>query len=76
MAYTQGGFEPRYIVCRADGNPIRSSARYMVMNYDGSDPHAVLALRVYAASVKSENPQLAQDIERNLVDPVNAPPQH
>lgn len=76
MPYADGGFEPRYIVRRADGASIRVEARYMVLNYDGSDPHAVLALRVYAASVRAENPQLAHDIERNLSNPAIAPPQH
>lgn len=62
--YRSGGFSPRFVVRRADGKPCRASARYMVLDGSGADPHALLALKVYAASVRAENPELADDIER------------
>jgi hypothetical protein len=62
--YVSGGFTPRFLVTRTDGQPCRPGARYMVLDGSGADPHAVMALRVYALSVRGENPQLADDIER------------
>lgn len=64
--FADGGFEPRFIVRRADGNPCRPDARFMVMDGSGADPHAWLALKVYAASVRSVNAKLADDLERML----------
>lgn len=64
--YADGGFSPRFEVKRTDGKPCRESARYMVLDGSGSDPHAMLALKVYAASVKAENTELAADLERML----------
>jgi hypothetical protein len=62
--YASGGFEPRFVVTRTDGKPCRPEARYMVLDGSGYDQHATLALRVYALSVRGENPRLADDIER------------
>ena len=62
--YVSGGFSARFVVKRTDGRPCRSDARYMVLDGGGRDRHAVLALRVYALSVRGENPTLADDIER------------
>ena len=64
--YGAGGFSPRFVVTRADGKPCRPDARYMVLDGGGTDPHALLALRVYAASVRAENPTLADDIEQMI----------
>lgn len=64
--YAAGGFSPRFVVSRADGKPCRPSARYMVLDGSGADPHALLALKVYAASVRAENPELADDLDRML----------
>lgn len=58
--YGSGGVSPRFIVTRADGKPCRPDARYMVLDGSGADPHALLALKVYAASVRAENPEMAQ----------------
>lgn len=74
--YMQGGYEPRFIVRRADGSAIPASRRYMVLDFSGADPHAIKALEHYAASVESENPNLAADIRKNLADPAAAPSQH
>lgn len=64
--FGKGGFSPRFTVSRTDGKPCRASARYMVLDGSGADPHARLALRVYAASVRADNPELADDLERML----------
>lgn len=64
--YGAGGFSPRFVVRRKDGKPCRAEARYMVLDGSGADPHALLALKVYAASVRAENPELADDLERML----------
>jgi len=64
--YAAGGFSPRFVVRPADGKPCREGARYMVLDGSGADPHALLAIRVYAASVRAENPQLADDLERMI----------
>ena len=64
--YATGGFSPRFTVARTDGKPCREGARYMVLDGSGADQHAKLALAVYAASVRSENPQLADDLARML----------
>lgn len=72
--YSVGGFEPRYVVTRADGGPCNPAARYMVLNLgvgdDGVplDPHAREAAAVYARSVRPVNPVLADDLERMLRD--------
>jgi hypothetical protein len=71
-----GGYEPRFIIERTDGQPIASDRRYMVLSFDGSDPEAVEALRHYAALKKTANPELAADILANIEDPANAPAQH
>lgn len=64
--YTLGSYSPRFVVRRADGKKCRKGARYMVLDGSGADPHAVLALRVYAASVRAENANLAADLDRML----------
>lgn len=71
-----GGYEPRFIIERTDGQPIPSDRRYMVLSFDGSDLAAVAALRLYAELMSVSNPQLAADMERHLADPANAPAQH
>jgi hypothetical protein len=64
--YASGGFSPRFVVTRTDGQPCRASARYIVLDGGGADPHATLALRAYAASVRADNPALADDLVRML----------
>lgn len=71
-----GGYEPRFIIERTDGQPIAADRRYMVLSFDGSDPEAVQALLHYAGLKEAENPKLAEDIRRNIADPANAPAQH
>lgn len=71
-----GGFEDRFRVTRTDGKPINPDRRYIVLAYDGSDPHAVKALKVYADSVAEENPQMGFDLLRALETPGLYPKQH
>ena len=75
--YRQGGLQPRFIIERADGRPIDPSRRYsLVLDFSGADPHALVAARAYAESVRAENPALAADIEVAIDYPADAPPQH
>jgi hypothetical protein len=71
-----GGYEPRFTIERTDGKPIASDRRYMVLSFDGSDPEAVQALLHYASLKEAENPQVAEDIRRNIANPKGAPAQH
>ncbi len=64
--YKSGGFSPRFVVRRADGEPCRPGARYMVLDGSGADPHAWFALKTYARLVAAENPELAADLEAML----------
>lgn len=63
--YADGGFSPRFSIKRADGKPCRPSARYMVLDGSGADPHATVALKAYADSVRSENSTLAARLGQN-----------
>lgn len=71
-----GGYQPRFVIERVDGEPIPSDRRYMVLSFDGSDPEAVHALALYADLKEQANPELADDIRRNIADPSAAPAQH
>lgn len=64
--FSDGGFSPRFIVSRTDGKVCRDSARYMVLDGSGADPHALKALRVYAESVRTDNEELANDLLKML----------
>lgn len=71
-----GGYEPRSIVERSDGQPIPADRRYMVMSFDGIDPEVVRALWACAAFKEEKNTNLANDIRVNLSNPKDAPAQH
>jgi len=75
---TSGGLEQRFLIERADGQPIDPSRRYsLVLDFSGADHHAVVAAKAYADSIRETNPQVADDIERALLDPAgHAPAQH
>jgi hypothetical protein len=74
---TSGGLEPRFVIERADGKPIDPTRRYsLVLDFSGADPHALVAAKAYADSVRSTNVQLAADIELAIKNPVVAPAQH
>lgn len=72
----EGGYEPRFIIERTDGQPIESRRRYMVLSFDGSDPEAVSALLYYASLKQGKNPRLAEDLRRHIKSPLEAPAQH
>lgn len=74
--YGKGGFEDRFRVTRVDGKPIRPEARYLVLDYSGADPHALVAIEAYAASVDEENHHLAMDLLTALQHPEAFPAQH
>jgi hypothetical protein len=75
--YITGALEPRFVIERADGAPISPDRRYsLVLDFSGTDPHALVAARAYAASVEAENPDLANDIRAALDNPSAAPAQH
>jgi len=74
--YTQHGFEDRFRVSRVDGQPINHKARYLVLDYSGRDPHAVVAIAAYADSIEIENPVMASDLRAALKDPTAFPAQH
>lgn len=60
-SYRFGGLEPRFIIERADGQPIPKDRRYcLVLDFSGRDPHAIIAARACAESVEPENFQLAR----------------
>ncbi len=56
------GLEDRYSVKKIN-DPTRKhdECRYFVLD-PKHDPHALTALRAYAASVRDENPSLARDL--------------
>ncbi len=62
--YKVGGFRPdKYVIAKSSGRPLDPEARYFVLRYDpGADPHARVALRVYAESVQVDNLRLATDL--------------
>jgi len=72
-----GGLEPRFVIERADGKPIDPSRRYsLVLDFSGADPHALVAAKAYADSIRASNVQLADDIEAAIASPTTAPAQH
>lgn len=74
---TSGGLEPRFVIERADGKPIDPTRRYsLVLDFSGADPHALVAAKAYADSIRQANVQLADDIEAAISNPAAAPAQH
>lgn len=73
---SEGGFTDRFRVTRTDGNPIDPARRYIVLDYAGSDPHAIAALKEYARSIRSENERMAEDILNAVANPADWPAQH
>jgi len=78
--YAKGGYDPsRVLLARrlregesrvdlpAGYTMIQNDCYYSTLNID-RDPHARLALAVYAASVRAENEQLANDLWKLLED--------
>jgi hypothetical protein len=71
-----GGFEDRFRVTRTDGKPISADRRYIVIDYAGSDPEAIGALKYYAQLKQGVNDALATDIFDALENPEKYPSQH
>lgn len=59
------GLYPKYIVEKVNGKPSDPNANYFVLRLD-TDPHARHAIRAYANSIRSQNPELAEDLD-NLI---------
>ena len=74
--FNNGGFEDRFRVTRTDGKPIRETARYLVLDYSGADPHAIEAIKTYAQSIRDENSRMADDLLAAIETPENFPSQH
>jgi hypothetical protein len=78
--WSEGGFEARFVVARADGRPCNPRARYFVLDLgladDGSplDPHAHVAAEAYADSVAAHNAELSADLKR-MLGPAGWPPE-
>lgn len=81
MGWMNGGWREKYFISKQvhdeDGNMtgIRFTdpeAQYFVMRFD-QDPHARVAMRAYAESVRAENPDFDKDIRRKLLETHNTP---
>lgn len=65
----QEGLYGKFIIRKADGTPIDSKAKYIVLRYDvdskdgSASRHAIIA---YARSIKSSNPQFADDLLKEM----------
>jgi hypothetical protein len=55
------GLYQKYDVKKTDGTPVDPNAEYFVLRVD-KDPHARKAVRVYASSIRSENPTLMNEL--------------
>ena len=61
------GLYSKYIITKANGEPTDPNAQYFVLRTD-TDIHARVALRAYAKSIFSENPELARGLRGLLMD--------
>ena len=61
------GIYDKYIVKKADGSPTDSDACYFVLRLD-TDYAARRAMAQYARSIRRENEQLANDIEKCVAE--------
>ena len=64
-SYKEGGYDPKYIISKKNGDPIDEDADYFVLRLD-KDPHAIMALVTYARSVEQDNVQLATDLAAKI----------
>lgn len=55
-------FYRKYKIEKADGSPVDPNAMYFVLRID-TDPHARLALRAYANSIRADEPGFADEID-------------
>lgn len=61
------GLFGKYDIKKSDGTPVDPDAQYFVLRID-TDVHARIALRAYARSIFEENPVLARDLRRWLME--------
>ena len=59
--YRYGRWQDKYIIAKANGNPVDPKAVYFVLRLD-EDPNARAAALAYADKVALDNPQFAFDI--------------
>lgn len=59
------GLHKKYIIQKTDGTPIDSKADYFVLRLD-TDSAAREAMLKYADAIRSDNKQLAEDIENKV----------
>jgi hypothetical protein len=59
--YKRGGWELKYIITKTNGKPTDPKADYFVLRLD-TDPHAIVAAKAYAKSVKKINWTLSDDL--------------
>jgi len=53
----------KYIVEKSDGSAVDPNAMYFVLRID-TDPHARVALRAYARSIRASNPDFANKLDK------------
>jgi len=67
------GLYGKYIISKANGDPVDDGARYFVLRYDfGGDDHIHIracrkALKVYADEIQNHLPHLAADLKADLI---------
>lgn len=67
-SYKKGGLEERkYEIKKTDGSPMDPNAWYFVLRVD-KDPHARVAAEAYAESVRKDNPRLANELMKRLIE--------
>lgn len=64
-SYKEGGYHQKYIISKANGNPVDPEAEYFLLRFD-KDPHALKALYIYAKSVQIVNRQLHDDLMKKI----------
>ena len=60
------GIYGKYKIEKTDGSPVDPKAIYFTLRLD-TDKHARAAVRAYIESCRDEQPKLAQDLERMLI---------
>jgi hypothetical protein len=65
--YKEGGYEKKYIISKANGNPTDPNADYFLLRLD-KDPCAIIALIAYANTVRRYNKPFADDLDKKIED--------
>lgn len=61
------GLYGKYRIEKADGSPVDPKAIYFTLRLD-TDQHARAAIRAYIESCRAEQPELARDLEKVLME--------